>query len=79
MAWRRSLLNVLSASRARHRSTLAMVAAALAKARVALCEAPSTVAAPVAASSRVRASILIVWAGVKLEFGPCLADEPVSR
>ncbi len=41
---------------ARHRSTLAMVAAALAKARVALCRALSTLAAPVAASSATSCS-----------------------
>ncbi len=56
MAWRWSSRNVLSANRARHRSTLAMVIDALAKALVALCRAPSTVAAPVAAISRVSRS-----------------------
>ena len=56
MAWRWSLRSVFMASRARHRSALPMVAAALAKALVALCRAPSTLAAPAVASSRVSRS-----------------------
>ena len=56
MAWRWSRRRVFIASRARHRSTRPMVAAALAKALVALCRLPSTLAAPGVASSKVSRS-----------------------